>query len=89
MPKFKCSFSITETVEKTYVITCYEIDIPRKDCRNTHGTICDQVIKDAISDEILEAIGCGDFDPKENGELVETEYNNNGPEFITGPTKID
>lgn len=85
MPKFKCSFSITMTTEKTYVITNYEIDIPDEDCRDTSGAVSAQVIRDSITDEIYDD-PC--FDPEKEGLLIETNSGKDGPEFIRPPVEI-
>ena len=86
MPKFNCSFSITASVEKTYVITNYEIDIPDEDAVNI---LTDSHLEDYISDEITTQINEGDFDPEEKGELIETDYTNSYPDFVKVPTKVE
>lgn len=90
MPKFKCSFSITTTVKKTYVVTNYEVDLPDDDCNNVDGSASSpQAIKDSISDEIYTAVGDGSLDPEDKGDLIEIDHNNGSPEFIKPPIEID
>ena len=89
MPKFKCSFKITMTVEKTYVITNYEVDLTDEECFNADGIIRDEAIKDAISDKIEEDVNTDSFKPADDGEQVESSYAFGHPEFIVGPTKIE
>ena len=86
MPKFKCSFKITATVDKTYIITNYEVDLSDEEC-NPNGKETDQAIKDSITDRILEDINTGDLQLVESGKLVETDYDDY-PEFITKPTEV-
>ena len=76
------------SVEKTYVITNYEVDIPDEDCKDINGAVSTQVIKDSIADEIYDSTGCGDFKPEEEGELIETDYTNDPPEFIKSPVEV-
>lgn len=88
MPKFKCSFSITLTEEKTYVITNYEVDIPDEDCRDVNGIVSTQTIKDNIADEIYDDVNLGKFDPAKEGELIETYRSTAGPDFIKAPVEV-
>lgn len=88
MPKFKCSFSITTSVEKTYVIVNHEVDVPDEDCRDVNGAMSTQVIKDSIIDEIYDDVNLGEFDPVKEGELIETDYNTAYPDFIKPPIEV-
>jgi len=89
MPKFKGSFKITAVIEKTYIITNYEVDLADDECEGADGIVDDQTIKDTIVDRIQEDINTGDFKLEDSGELVDTNYDNDYPEFITGPTKVE
>jgi len=90
MPKFKCTFKVTVTEERTYIITNYDADVLDEDCSDPDGFISDQeMVEEACSDEICEAISTGDLIPEDEGiKAGETDYNNSPPEFITTPVKV-
>lgn len=88
MPKFKCSFSITTTLEKTYAIINHEVNLSDQDCQDYNNVRTPQAIKDSISDKIYESIRGGDFKLEQEGKLIETYYSNSAPDFIKPPYKI-
>lgn len=88
MPKFKCSFKVTLTEEKTFIITDHEVDMPDEDCLDADGLPSKIAVKDNLHDMIYDAIGQGEFNPEKDGKLVETDYSNNGPTFIVVPSKV-
>jgi hypothetical protein len=88
MPKFKCSFSITTTIEKTYTILNHEVNLSDQDCQDYNNIMTQQAIKDSISDKIYEIVRGGDFKLEQAGKLIETRYSNSAPEFIKPPYKI-
>lgn len=89
MPKFKCAFKVTLTVEKTFMIDNYEVDIPDEACRDAYNLPSKTAVMDSISDEICDSINQGDFDPEEEGRLIDTDYNNDSPTFVIEPLKVN
>ena len=89
MPTFKCSFRIDTTITKTFIVANYEVDLSKKDCLDADGRLSKIAIHDSVSDIICNAIDQGDFTPEEDGKLVETDFSNDSPDFITGPTKVE
>ena len=82
MPKFKCSFKITTTVKKIFIVTDYEVDLTDEECKDADGIINRQTIKDCISTGLEESINEGDLQLEDEGKLVETDYDNDLPELI-------
>lgn len=89
MPKFKCTFKVTVTEERTYTITDYEVDVLDEDCSDPDNlTPAQEMVEEACTNEICEAISTGDFIPEDDGgELIETDYSSGPPEFTTPPTE--
>ena len=83
--KFNCTFSISATVEKTYIVTNLPISIQEEDLERCTS----QELKDVASDII-----CGLFEERalsleEKGTLIQTDNAINFVEFVKTPKEIE
>jgi len=87
--KFNCTFSVRETIERTYIITKLPINIPDEDTAEIEKrTIPALTIKDIASDVILYLLQENPSLLKERGTLIQTDHNFDFVKFIKTPKEV-
>ena len=81
--KFNCTFSVTGTIEKTYVVTNLPISIPEEDLPD----MTSQTIKDVASNIIHELLANGAI-TIDKGTLIQADHDFNFVEFVKTPKEI-
>ena len=84
--KFNCTFSVRETIEKTYIITNLPINISEEDLAS--GVDAPQILKDNASDIIRELFFNGVLTFVDKGALIQTDTNIDFVEFVIAPKEI-
>jgi len=83
--KFNCTFSVRETIEKTYMVTNLSINIPEEDLAS--GVDASQHLKDIASDIIHTLYRDGALTLDER-TLIQTDIDISFVEFVIAPKEI-